>query len=83
MLTRKINAMHDESPETVPLCIYIDLRRVSTRIGTEKRVPKLVDILQDAINFTKDPLDKSIVTPEDIIRLVRSNRGDDHLRRSR
>ena len=75
MLTRKINAMHDESPETVPLCIYIDLRRVSTRIRTEKRVPKLVDILQDAINFTKDPLDKSIVTPEDIIRLVRSNRA--------
>ncbi len=75
MLTREINAMYDESPETVPLCIYIDLRRVSTRIGTEKRVPKLVDILQDAISFAKDPLDKSIVTPEDIIRLVRSNRA--------
>jgi len=75
MLAREINAMHDESPESVPLCIYIDLRRVSTRVGSEKKVPRLVDVLRDAIEFTKDPLDKSIVTPEDVIRLVRSNRA--------
>ncbi|WP_198002608.1 eIF2A-related protein [Chlorobaculum parvum] len=75
MLAREINALHDESPESVPLCIYIDLRRVSTRVGAEKKVPRLVDVLRDAIEFTKDPLDKSIVTPEDVIRLVRSNRA--------
>jgi WD40 repeat protein/Cdc6-like AAA superfamily ATPase len=75
MLAREINAMHDETPETVPLCIYIDLRRVSTRIGTEKKVPRLTDILRDAIEFTKDPLDRSMVSPEDIIRLVRTNRA--------
>ncbi len=75
MLAREINARHEESPEAVPLCIYIDLRRVSTRIGTEKKVPRLTDVLHDAIESTKDPLDKSIVTPEDIIRLVRANRA--------
>jgi WD40 repeat protein/AAA+ ATPase superfamily predicted ATPase len=75
MLAREINAKHDETPESVPLCIYIDLRRVSTRVGTEKKVPRLTDILRDAIEFTRDPLDKSIVTPEDIIRLVRLNRA--------
>jgi len=75
MLAREINAKHDETPELVPLCIYIDLRRVQTRIGAEKKVPRLADILRDAIEFTRDPLDRSIVTPEDIIRLVRSNRA--------
>jgi len=75
MLAREINALHDDSPESVPLCIYIDLRRVSTRVGTEKKVPRLIDILRDAIAFTRDPLNRSIVTPEDIIRLVRFNRA--------
>ena len=75
MLAREIIAKHHDSPDHVPHCIYIDLRRVSTRIGAEKRVPRITDILRDAIEFTKDPLDKSIVTPEDIIRLVRSNRA--------
>ncbi|NTV67410.1 MAG: TIR domain-containing protein [Chlorobaculum sp.] len=75
MLAREINAKHDEAPESVPLCVYIDLRRVSTRVGTEKKVPRLTDILRDAIEFTRDPLDKSIVSPEEIIRLVRSNRA--------
>ncbi len=75
MLARQINALHNDSPESVPLCIYIDLRRVSTRVGTEKKVPRLIDILRDAIEFTRDPLNRSIVTPEDIIRLVRLNRA--------
>ncbi|RXK88781.1 TIR domain-containing protein, partial [Chlorobaculum sp. 24CR] len=75
MLARQINALHDEAPESVPLCVYIDLRRVSTRVGTEKKVPRLADILRDAIDFTRDPLDRSIVTPEKIIELVRSNQA--------
>ena len=73
MLAREISARHHDSPESVPLCIYIDLRRVQTRIGSEKKVPRLVDVLRDAIEFSKDPLDKSIVTPEDVILRVRSN----------
>jgi WD40 repeat protein len=73
MLAREISARHHDSPESVPLCIYIDLRRVQTRVGSEKKVPRLVDVLRDAIEFSKDPLDKSIVTPEDVILRVRSN----------
>ena len=75
MLARKLNAMHDESPETVPLCIYIDLRTVSTRVGGEKKIPKLVDILQDAIESAKDPMERRNLSPQDLIRLVRQNRA--------
>ncbi|NTW70545.1 MAG: TIR domain-containing protein, partial [Chlorobiaceae bacterium] len=75
MLTRELIALHEKEPDTCPLCIYIDLRMVATRVGTEKKSPKLKDILQDAIENTKDPLDRSIVTPQDIISLVRQNRA--------
>ncbi len=75
MLTRDINGVHTREPERYPLCIYIDLRMVSTKIGTEKRIPKLLDILQDAIENTKDPLDRSLVTPQEIIKLVRENKA--------
>jgi WD40 repeat protein/uncharacterized protein YjbI with pentapeptide repeats/Cdc6-like AAA superfamily ATPase len=75
MLAREINALHDEKPEEVPLCIYIDLRLVSTRIGSEKKIPRLTNILQDALDYTRDPLDRTIVTPLDMIQLVRQNRA--------
>ncbi|NTW70362.1 MAG: TIR domain-containing protein, partial [Chlorobiaceae bacterium] len=75
MLTRELLALHAKEPDTCPLCIYIDLRMVATRVGAEKKTPKLTDILQDAIENTKDPLDRSIVTPQDIIQLVRQNKA--------
>jgi len=75
MLTRELIALHEKEPDTCPLCIYIDLRMVATRVGVEKKTPKLIDILQDAIENTKDPLDRSIVTPQDIIQLVRQNKA--------
>ncbi|MBV5328607.1 MAG: TIR domain-containing protein [Chlorobium sp.] len=75
MLTRELIALHEKEPDTCPLCIYIDLRMVSTRVGAEKKSPKLTDILQEAIENTKDPLDRSMVTPEHIIQLVRQNKA--------
>ena len=75
MLTRELISLHEKEPDSCPLCIYIDLRMVATRVGPEKKSPKLTDILQDAIENTKDPLDRSIVTPRDIIQLVRQNKA--------
>ena len=75
MLTRELIALHEKEPDTCPLCIYIDLRMVATRVGVEKKTPKLIYILQDAIENTKDPLDRSIVSPQDIIQLVRQNKA--------
>ena len=75
MLAREINTLHEKSHDKYPLCIYLDLRMVATRVGIEKKVPKLLDILQDAIDNTKDPLDRSMVSAEDIIQLVRQNKA--------
>ena len=75
MIARQLNALHHEEPDRYPLCIYIDLRMVATRIGSEKRIPRLLNILADAIESTKDPLNQKSVTPQDIIKLVRENRA--------
>ena len=75
MIARQLNALHHEEPDRYPLCIYIDLRMVATRIGSEKRIPKLLNILEDAIQSTKDPLHQKSVQPQNIIQLVRENRA--------
>ncbi|MBI5185468.1 MAG: pentapeptide repeat-containing protein, partial [Nitrospinae bacterium] len=74
MLARKITEEHNSMPDEIPLCIYIDLRFVSTR-NKENRVPSLVEILDDAIRQAKDPLDKSIVKAEDLIQLTRQGKA--------
>jgi WD40 repeat protein len=74
MLARKITEEHNSKPDEIPLCIYIDLRFVSTR-NKENRIPSLVEILDDAIRQAKDPLDKSIVKAEDLIQLTRQGKA--------
>ena len=75
MLARAINEFHDREPDNYPLCIYIDLRMVATRVGTGNKIPRITDVLQDFIENKRDPLDRSQLTPEDIIRRVRGNRA--------
>ena len=75
MLARELISLHDKDPDTCPLCIYIDLRMVDSRVGGENRIPNLADILQNAIEKSKGQLETTTVTPQGIIQCVRQNKA--------
>ena len=74
MFARNINKLNQEEPNKYPICIYIDLRFAESK-DENRKVPNLKEVLQSSIDKTKDALDKTNITYDDIIKLVRQNKA--------
>ena len=74
MFARQINKLNRKNPNKYPVCVYVDLRFAETK-SKNRKVPNLNEVLQSSLDKSKDKLDTSIVTPDDIIKLVRSNKA--------